>query len=330
MGYLNIACCKTQAGSFVTTSINHQQIIPSDLAFMRLDQVSAQMFPQYSRTRLQGWIRSGELTVDGELRRPKDKVSGGEEIEIDASLAELDLRPEPIPLEVVFEDDSVIVVNKPVGLVVHPGAGNPSGTLLNGLLHFDGRLARVPRAGIVHRLDKGTSGLLVVARTIESQNSLVQQLQAREVSRIYQAVVYGILRGSGKIEAAIGRHPVNRLRMAVTPSGKEAITHYRVLKGFFGHTLLELALETGRTHQIRVHLEKIGYPIIGDTTYGGGFRMPKERDEGLAMQLRSMTRQALHAVTLSFAHPATGARVSFQSDLPTDLTELLAALECFG
>lgn len=306
------------------THIHECATVPRDLALDRLDRVVARLFPQYSRSRLQQWIRSGELTVDGELRRPRDKVYGGEDIEIEACLKEISFEPEPVEFPIVYEDDAILVIDKPAGLVVHPGAGNVDGTLLNGLLHHAPMLAGLPRAGIVHRLDKDTTGLLVVARTLESQNSLVQQLQAREVKRIYEAVVYGVVRGPGSVDAPIARNPDNRTKMSVHPSGKEAVTHYRVLDTFPEHSLLSLSLETGRTHQIRVHMSHLGHPLVGDATYGGGFRMP--RDKRLEACLRSFRRQALHAKRLTFTHPVTGEEVTFESERPPDMEVLIDLL----
>ncbi|HKI73359.1 MAG TPA: 23S rRNA pseudouridine(1911/1915/1917) synthase RluD [Pseudomonadales bacterium] len=310
----------------MSTFIHEIATVPGALALERLDRAAVHLFPQFSRARLQRWIKSGELTVDGELRRPKDKVEGGEELEIEATLSEMSHAPEPIPLAVIHEDDAVIVIDKPAGLVVHPGAGNLSGTLLNGLLHHCAALASVPRAGIVHRLDKDTTGLLVVAKTLESQNALVQQLQARQVHRIYFALVHGVVTTRGTVDAPIGRHPTTRTRMAVQASGKQAITHYRVVTRYPGHSLLEVSLETGRTHQIRVHMSHIGHPLVGDPTYGGRQtrrRVPPELSEALD----AMPRQALHAKALSFEHPETGQQVTFESDLPHDMEELLEAME---
>lgn len=304
--------------------IHEVATIPPELALERLDIAAVRLFPQYSRARLQQWIKSGELTVDGELRRPKDKVSGGEEIEIDATVEEISFEPEPVPLDVVYEDEALLVINKAAGLVVHPGAGNTRGTLLNGLIYYDPGLSGVPRAGIVHRLDKNTTGLLVVAKSLASQNSLVQQLQAREVSRIYEAVVHGVMTVPGKVSAPIGRHPVQRTRMAVLPAGKEAVTHYRVLRSFPRHTHIEVSLETGRTHQIRVHMQDLGFPLVGDPTYG---KRGRERNEALAAAIRHLGRQALHARRLSLVHPVSGRQMSFESSLPQDMLTLLSELE---
>ncbi len=307
--------------------VSLQATVPDDCALKRLDHVVRDLFPDYSRSRLQTWIKSGEITVDGEIRRPKDKVQGGEEIEVSATLEAVSFGPEPIEFPVLYEDSEVIVVNKPVGLVVHPGAGNWSGTLMNGLLHRFEELSLVPRAGIVHRLDKETSGLMVVARTPTAQNALVQQLQDRSVRRIYEAVVYGRVERHGKVSAPIGRHPGNRLRMAVLETGKEAITRYEILDAYPEHSRLQLALETGRTHQIRVHMQHLGFPLVGDPTYGGTFREPVNKDPELIRVLRGMPRQALHARSLSFVHPGSEEVVSFDAPLPSDIQELIDVLE---
>ncbi len=314
----------------MTNHISLQATIPAEQALQRLDRAASDLFPEYSRSRIQGWIRSGELTVDGELRRPKDKVQGGEEIEVSVSLAEVSFGPEPVEFDIVFEDRDIIVVDKRVGLVVHPGAGNLSGTLMNGLLAHDERLAVVPRAGIVHRLDKDTSGLMVVAKNVESQASLVQQLQERTVSRIYEAIAYGRVEGNGRVEAPIGRNPGNRLKMAVVETGKPAITRYEVVRAFDEHTHVRLSLETGRTHQIRVHMERLGYPLVGDPLYGGTFREPSSHDADLVALLRGMMRQALHARRLSFEHPGTGEAVTFESPLPADMQAILDRLEAIS
>ncbi len=301
--------------------------IPPSCAGMRLDQALAQLFNEYSRSRLSQWLKAGQVRVNGEQLRGRDKVWGGEQVEIHAELEEqTDWQAEAIPLNIVYEDDQLIVINKPAGLVVHPAAGNPAGTLVNALLYHDSSLSTIPRAGIVHRLDKDTSGLLVVARTLTAQKSLVEQLQARSILREYQAVVSGILTAGGTVDAPIGRHPVQRKRMAVTPNGKPAVTHYRVVERFRAHSWIRCKLETGRTHQIRVHMAHIHHPLIGDPLYGGRLRIPQGCDANLAETLRHFQRQALHAGRLGLLHPGSGKSLEWKASLPTDMELLLAAL----
>ena len=301
--------------------------VPQTCAGQRLDQALAVMFPEYSRSRLTQWLKGGQVRVDGETRRPRDKVLGGERVEVEA-LAEPEERwvAEPIPLEVVFEDASILVINKPAGLVVHPAAGNRDGTLLNALLHRAPELASIPRAGIVHRLDKDTTGLLVVARTLTAQASLVAQLQARTLTREYDAVVVGVLTGGGTVDAPIGRHPVDRKRMAVVRGGKPAVTHYRLAERFAAHTHIRVRLETGRTHQIRVHMAHVKHPLVGDRVYGGRLRLPPGCSERLRELLRGFPRQALHARRLGLNHPETGEYAEWSAPLPADLEQLLDAL----
>jgi len=301
------------------------QSIPDEMAGMRLDQVLAELFGQYSRSRLQQWIKQGDVLIDGRQLRPRDKVLGGEEVVVTVMTEpETRFEAQPIALDIVYEDGQILVINKPAGLVVHPAAGNPSGTMLNALLHHAPELAHVPRAGIVHRLDKETSGLLVVARTLEAQTALVEQLQAREFLREYETVVTGVMTAGGSVDAPIGRHPVQRKRMAVRPvSGKPAITHYRVLERFRAHTYVSVRLETGRTHQIRVHMAHIHYPIVGDPVYGGRLKIPKQCSEGLIQQLRGFKRQALHARHLGIVHPTTGEAMDWTQPTPADMQALL-------
>ena len=311
--------------------IEETAIVPLDLARSRFDRAAANLFPEYSRARLQQWIQSGELTVDGATQQPKFKVNAGAVIAINAVPEVLEDHPEEIPLDIVFEDESIVVINKPTGLVVHPGAGNRTGTLLNALLHHCSGLEAIPRAGIVHRLDKETTGLMVVAKTLQAQNHLVSELQEREVSRIYEAVVYGAIQRPGLVDAAMGRHHTQRTKMAIRSDGKPAVTHYRALQVFSRYTRLELALETGRTHQIRVHMQHLGYPLIGDPTYGGHFRAPPAPcPPELEIALRDFPRQALHARSLSFIHPLTLEEVAFEVELPDDMTSLLATLESYA
>ncbi|MEJ2345041.1 MAG: 23S rRNA pseudouridine(1911/1915/1917) synthase RluD [Gammaproteobacteria bacterium] len=301
--------------------------IPANLAGSRIDQALAVLFADYSRARLQQWIRAGEVTVDGRVPRPRDRVAGHETVQVDAVLdAHQPCRPQPIPLDIVYEDSQLMVVNKPAGLVVHPAAGNVDGTLQNALLHHAPALAVLPRAGIVHRLDKDTSGLMVVARTLAAHKSLVAQLAARTVKREYEAIANGTMTAGGSVDAPIGRHPVDRKRMAVVDGGKPAVTHYRVVERFRAHTWLRVNLETGRTHQIRVHLAHIRHPLVGDPVYGGRLRIPSSSTEALAGALRGFRRQALHAGRLALAHPATGEQREWQAPPPADMLELLAAL----
>ncbi|MFO7646922.1 MULTISPECIES: 23S rRNA pseudouridine(1911/1915/1917) synthase RluD [Halomonas] len=308
----------------MSQTLEAQQRVPDAMAGLRLDQAAAELFADHSRERLKAWIKSGELTVDGNPARPKDKVYGGEQLQLTAEVED-DTRFEPqeIPLDVVHEDDEVLVIDKPAGLVVHPAAGNPDGTLLNALLHHCPSLAGVPRAGIVHRLDKDTTGLMVVAKTLAAQTALVEQLQARTVSREYDAVCVGTMTAGGTLEAPIGRHPKDRKRQAVTASGKPAVTHYRVVERFRAHTHVRCRLETGRTHQIRVHLAHLRYPLVGDPVYGGRLKLPPGAAEPLKEILREFPRQALHARKLAFVHPGSGERVTFRSPLPDDMLMLV-------
>lgn len=294
--------------------------VPADHAGLRLDQSLARLLPAHSRNRLQGWLRQGRIRVDGAMRDPKHKVWGGELLIVHgaAEVAPAKDRAEPIDLAILYEDANIIVLNKPPGLVVHPGSGVCSGTLLNALLHHAPCLAELPRAGIVHRLDKDSSGLLVVAKTLEAQTELVRQLQARSVKRRYVALVHGIVTHSGSIEAALGRHPTQRTKMAVVGAGRHALTHFAPLERFARATLVQCNLQTGRTHQIRVHMAHIGHPLVGDATYG-------KRRSGSAL-LDGFGRQALHAMRLGLAHPATGETMEWQAPLPADLAALLDGL----
>jgi 23S rRNA pseudouridine1911/1915/1917 synthase len=267
------------------------------------------------------------VLVNGAVLRPKDKVVGGERIELQAVLPPpAEVAPQPIELDVVHQDADILVIHKPAGLVVHPGAGNAAGTLQNALLHFDAGLANLPRAGIVHRLDKETSGLLVVARTLQSHTALVRALEAREIEREYEGICVGTMTAGGTVEAPIARHPVDRLKMAIREDGREAVTHYRVVRRFRRHTHVRMKLETGRTHQIRVHLAHIHYPLVGDRVYGGRLLLPKAATAQLVDALRNFKRQALHAARLAFAHPATRKPLEYTAELPADMRALLAAL----
>jgi 23S rRNA pseudouridine1911/1915/1917 synthase len=306
--------------------ISHQAKVPDNMARQRLDHVAALLFPQYSRSRLQSWIKSGGLKVNGEALRTGSRLFGGEHIAIEVVATEVTSEPEDIALDIVYEDEALLVVNKPMGLVVHPGAGNLDGTLLNALLFYCPSLDAVPRAGIVHRLDKDTTGLLVVAKTLESQHRLVQQLQDRSVKRIYEAVVYGTFDGPGRVDAPIGRHPSQRTKMTVRKDGKEAMTRFRVLKQFGEHTRLEVSLETGRTHQIRVHMQHIHRSLIGDKTYGGGYKIPRNGHPALLEALQLFPRPALHARELSLQHPLSDEGCHWSVPIPADLEGLLASL----
>ena len=302
-------------------------IIPEECAGQRLDQALAQLFADYSRSRLALWLKQGQVNVEGRQWRGRDKVRGGEQVEIEAELvAQTESQPEAIALDIRYEDEHLIIINKPAGLVVHPAAGNASGTLLNALLYHEPQLATLPRAGIVHRLDKDTSGLLVVARSLTAQKSLVEQLQARSLLREYIAIVNGVMTAGGRVEAPVGRHPVNRKRMAVTPNGKPAVTHYRVLERYRAHTAVRCKLESGRTHQIRVHMGHIRYPLLGDPVYGGRFKLPPACPEELTALLRGFGRQALHATRLGLVHPASGKSLAWRAALPEDMQGLQDAL----
>ena len=310
------------------TTPSEQKTVPLELAGQRLDQALAQMFPQFSRSRLKTWILQGFVTVDEREMRPRDAVSGGESIVLlpQAEIAVIS-KPEPLDLDIVYEDEDLLVVNKPAGLVVHPGAGNTRGTLMNGLLHRVPVLGQLPRAGIIHRLDKETSGLLLVGKNLEAHTALVRKLADREISRHYLAVCNGVLTGGGKIDAPIARHPTERVKMSVQSKGKPAITHYRVLQRFAAHTYISVQLETGRTHQIRVHFAHRRNSLVGDQVYGGRLAMPAGASAELQDVLRQFRRQALHATRLAFSHPRTGADVECQVEPPDDFAALIAALK---
>ncbi|MDG2018404.1 MAG: 23S rRNA pseudouridine(1911/1915/1917) synthase RluD [Porticoccaceae bacterium] len=311
----------------ISTQINKTAEVPFDYCGRRLDQVASELFSEFSRSRLQQWIKEGLLKVDDAQWLPKRKVLGGERLDICASIeAEGEWVAEDIPLNIVFEDDHLLVINKTANFVVHPAAGNYSGTVLNALLHHCPSLCLIPRAGIVHRLDKDTTGLMVVAKTLEAHTNLVSQLQARSVKRVYHAVVNGLLTSGGLVDQPVGRHPRQRIKMAVISGGKEARTHYSVLERFKGHSHLQLKLETGRTHQIRVHMAHLGHPLVGDSLYAGRFKIHKGAPAKFIEYLRNFGRQALHAVELALVHPATGEEVSWSSPLPEDIQMLLSQL----
>lgn len=304
--------------------IQHRDTVPESCLGKRFDQTLAEMFPDYSRSRLKEWILAGHVTVNGQvIDKAREKMFGGEQIAINTEIeAEIRFEAQDIPLNIVYEDDDILVINKPAGLVVHPGAGNPDGTVLNALLHHCPKLDVVPRAGIVHRLDKDTTGLMVVAKTIAAQTNLVESLQAREITREYEAVANGIMTAGGIVDEPIGRHPTKRTHMAVTFSGRPSVTHYRVMEKFRLHTRLRLRLETGRTHQIRVHMAHITHPLVGDPVYGGRPRPPKNASEELREMLRQFKRQALHAAMLSLYHPITGELMTWHADVPKDMVGL--------
>ncbi|GAB3334847.1 23S rRNA pseudouridine(1911/1915/1917) synthase RluD [Marilutibacter aestuarii] len=301
--------------------------VPDHAAGRRFDAVLAELFPAYSRSRLAAWIKSGDALLDGQQVRPRDPVRGGEAVALRViEEVQTHSAPEAIPLDVLFEDEHVFVINKPAGLVVHPGAGNPAGTLVNALLHRDPNLNTLARAGIVHRLDKDTSGVMVVARTLVAHTALIEQLSSRQVHRQYLAVVVGSMVAGGTADFPIDRHPRDRIRMAVREDGREAVTHYRLRERFRAHTLLECRLETGRTHQIRVHMAHVKYPIVGDPMYGGPLKLPRGATPELVEALRGFKRQALHAETLEFMHPVSGEPVRCSAPMPADMQALVAVL----
>ena len=303
------------------------QQVPAALGGWRLDQTAARLFSDFSRARLQAWIRRGLLQVDGRPGKVTDKTAGGEWLTLTLEdTPQGQWRAQDLALDIVHEDGEILVINKPAGLVVHPGAGNLDQTLLNGLLHHCSALVSVPRAGIVHRLDKDTSGLLVVAKTLAAHNKLVQQLKDRSVSRHYLCLVHGVVECDGSVDAPIGRHPQIRVRMAVNAGGKPASTYYRIRERFAGFSYLSVRLETGRTHQIRVHMTHIGHPLVGDPVYGPGRGQRSGLDDQLTKALAGFPRQALHAHKLALTHPQTGQRLQWQAPLPTDMTELLTLM----
>lgn len=306
---------------------SQQKTIPEELAGQRLDQALARMFPEYSRSRLKSWLQKGFITVNEREMRPRDAVSGGENVFLSPQAeTAVESQPEALDLDIAYQDDDILVINKPVGLVVHPGAGNMRGTLMNGLLHYLPSLEALPRAGIVHRLDKDTSGLLLVAKTLPAHTALVRALAERQISRHYLAICTGVLTGGGTINEPIGRHPVDRLRMCVKENGKPATTHYRVIQRFAAHTYISVQLDTGRTHQIRVHFMHRRNPLLGDPVYGGRLAIPAGATEDLRVALRGFRRQALHAAKLSFAHPQSGEAHAVEAPPPQDFAALLTVL----
>lgn len=302
-------------------------VLPVASAGLRFDQALAEALPEFSRSRLAAWIKAGDALIEGRTAKPKEPVNGGERVRLTVRLETVEhAAPQDIALDLLYQDADLLVVNKPAGLVVHPGAGNPAGTLVNALLHFDERLNALPRAGIIHRLDKETSGALVIARTPQAHAGLVEQLAAREVHRQYECVVYGVLVAGGTVDAPLDRHPVDRLRRAVVEDGKPAVTHYRVRQRFRAHTHLQVNLETGRTHQIRVHMAHIRHPLLGDPLYGGGLKLPKGASPEFIEALRVFKRQALHAEHIAFVHPRSGETIDVEAPRPADLQALLDAL----
>ncbi len=314
----------------MTNSIKIQNIIPTAFHGQRLDPVLASLYPDYSRSLLTKWIKEGFITLNDQLAKPRDKVTAGDKIDIDAPMEnhrETDkLLPQNIPLDIIYEDDYLLIINKQAGLVVHPGAGNPESTLVNALLYHDETLQQLSRAGIIHRLDKDTTGLMVIAKTLPAYTELIRQMQAREINRHYQALVQGYLISGGEIDTAFGRHHRNRLKMAVLTQGKQALTYYKIREHFEEHTLLDIQLMTGRTHQIRVHMAHINHPVIGDQLYGGRPRFPKNADESLRDVIKSFKRQALHACKLSFIHPVSKEQLTFHAPLPEDFKRLIKAI----
>jgi len=309
-------------------TIHLSTVIPVDLANRRLDQALAILFSEHSRSRLQNWIRDGVVHVDNQIASQRQRVKGGERIEINATFEpQQNWSAEEIPLDIIYEDNELLIINKPAGLIVHPGAGNPEHTLLNALLYFDPALEQVPRAGIVQRLDKDTSGLMIIARTPETHTSLVAQLQARKIHREYQAIVSGIMTAGGTIDQPIGRHARKRVQMAVIENGKPAITHYRIIKKYRAHTHIRVILETGRTHQIRVHMAYLKHPVVGDPVYSGRAHLPKGISQSLRQVLQTFPRQALHACAISLLHPVTNKQLQREVCLPADMQNLLTSLE---
>ena len=303
-------------------------ILPERMTGIRLDVALSEMLPNYSRSKITAWIKSGDALIDEKTFKPKDKVNGSQLVRLSLNKKQNNnLSAENIPLNIVFEDEDIIVINKQFGLVTHPGAGNWSGTLANALLYYDPELSKLDRVGIVHRLDKNTSGLMVIARNEKSQKYLVEQLQSHSIAREYSAIVYGHMISGGSINEPIGRDPKDRVKQAVSTSGKDAITHYRVIDRFKSHTHVKAILETGRTHQIRVHLSYIGYPLIGDPMYGGRVRFPKKASKDLKEVLVNFNRQALHSKKLTLIHPISGELVSWKAPLPNDMLKLLDVLK---
>jgi 23S rRNA pseudouridine1911/1915/1917 synthase len=311
----------------MSEKIHRQITLPDELVGLRLDQALSKLLTGYSRTQIQDWIKSHEITVNGKPAKTKDVVIGGESIEVNAQLkAQPAWEAQAIDLDVIYEDDALLIINKPIGMVVHPGSGNSNNTLLNALLHHAPQLKDLPRAGIIHRLDKDTSGLLVVAKTAEALTDLSTQLKNRTVSRIYQAIIFGILTSGGTVDEPIARHPMQRKRMAVMDTGRPSVTHFRVMEKYRNHTRVKVKLETGRTHQIRVHMAHIQHPLLGDPVYGGRLQLPKGATPPLVDILRKFKRQALHAYELGLIHPVTREAMTWRAPLPQDMLELIEIL----
>jgi 23S rRNA pseudouridine1911/1915/1917 synthase len=307
-----------------------QIIIPNRMKNQRLDVVLAQMLPIYSRSKIASWVKSGQAFINKKPYKPKEKVFGNEVVTLLINhIEKIKWAPEKIPLNIVFEDDDIVVINKPAGLVTHPGAGNWNGTLANGLLYYDSSLTKIDRAGIVHRLDKNTSGLMVVAKNLKSQKHLVEQLQTHSIQREYSAIIYGHMISGGTVDEPIGRDPKDRVKQTVLRAGKDAVTHYRVLDRYANHTHVKVILETGRTHQIRVHLSHIDYPLIGDPLYGGRVRFPKKASQELKDSLKAFKRQALHSRKLTLMHPNTGNLMTWKIELPEDMSQLIDVLNIY-
>ncbi|WED44093.1 23S rRNA pseudouridine(1911/1915/1917) synthase RluD [Legionella cardiaca] len=314
----------------MSDSISKHIVIPREYHGQRIDIVLAQLFPDYSRSQLSTWLKQGAITLNQRHCKPKDKVADGDEIDMQVEFSQsntLPSLPEDIPLNIVYEDEHLLVINKPAGLVVHPGAGNREHTLVNALLHHASQLASLPRAGIIHRLDKDTTGLLVIAKSLVAHTNLVRQMQAREIHRCYITLVQGHLISGGEIDTFYGRHPRNRLKMAVCQQGRQAITLYSIRKQYHDYTLLDVELLTGRTHQIRVHMAYINHPVVGDQLYGGRMRFPAQPTQELRDILQGFQRQALHASSLSFVHPVTEEEMTFEAPLPDDFQRLLQTLD---
>ena len=327
-------CCVQRRNQVSWRMVSHISLkaeVTEGLSGNRLDQIAAKLFPEYSRARLQSWIREGALLVNGKQLRPRDKLEEGDCLIVEAELESAETWvAQEMPLSIVYEDEHLLVINKATDVVVHPAAGHQQGTLLNGLLYHCPSQKELPRAGIVHRLDKDTTGLMVVAKSLIAHANLVDQLQQRSVSREYEAVVQGVLTGGGTIEKELGRHPVNRKKRAVVEMGQEAVTHYRVIERFRGHTHVQVNLETGRTHQIRVHMAYLNHALVGDQLYGGRFQLPSACSKKMVDCLRGFKRQALHARKLELDHPASGERMSWQASTPTDMVELIELLRQDG